>query len=1299
MLAALSERAEPQIVKDGEVLAVDRQWRTHLATPGVRALLGLVVILNLLWSPSFAASSASPRTRVALMNFSCDDNSQRSAFACNDLTATLQADLSSEVDWDWIERAALDKAEQELKLGAFGLIDRSEALKAGRWAKADWAIFGRVSTNSAAGRTVALEVVNLSCADILAEAKFVLPDQTNRPFKATSTEMTRLASNLAALLKQAGQAHITNLHKPAVAFLFLSSTPVQTAVPRLEPEFRQSLLAASANEMRPFHLLQFQRAGESMEEADLVLSGLVESGSDGSDNMAQWYVWGTYSNATFWPPKLHSGAFERERVLTAQLHVWDGKNPTRVATVHLTNFVSEAAMAARLVESLPPLTERAQTTGNPEEGIRRRVSNSLVEYAMGLIKGQLNPSLNSLEGRKQWLDVVQVLETACFFDPSYDRARELWARVRWGVLPRESSRNRFFFERGRSQAWQRHADQFGFQSVLDSNPSGWRETNSIASEYVLSAGQLCRILGASHYDQAPAGVPSDAGAKEIGEWQQQFVEELHVRLLKAPRDPRVAREASDLLYAILWMNGSEFVIADARQRQRTLEQLLQTMMLNRDRPIDFSDGRLQQLLELHFKDLGQPGGEKAVFSKFPKRSSPLRLAAKTAKLPRISELDPAESADLMAVPELRFPVPLPRVSTPAARQLPLPPGTQEIRSMAFYDGKLWLALEMEEEMMGSSITGTQAEHELRRLKGKFGRLWVVDPATSLLERHTGALATNDIRDLLVVEDELWVALADAGVAVWNTNTGVLRRFGAPEGLTQTNQYALAANSGGIFALGGTSDFWALKNGGSCLWERVNVDPPRQFGMPSTGEARKLAGTGDYLLLSSMGLLLGNLESNRWHRLDTSIATASPLQGLGRVACLTADKRGGFWVASESGLHFIDSIKGTLRSQFVNWPIRINTERWNRLSTEARNPRQPSADFQRQVNQLIKARHQVAMQRRTDSSAINPFEPTSRLPGQPSALAVDGDFLWVVARGGSQTYDSTILLYSPDHRSWVGAIPNMGYWTKATTGAGKLWLARTAFNSLELLALDKREFLAVPRADWALDSVSPQEASELLANLTPHQQAIVRFFANDSAEAVPLLAAEARENPTSETLFLLAMAHDENGLNKLDERARYEAWLLKDYPESVYTCCLVSKQKLAKLRARTLQRIQTPLNGEQTNNFVSVTQPGDSPVAKLIRDYDSDEDGRLSLEEAELILELEPGRLPNQSTPGSAGDPTKQAQRLTSNYDLNRDGSFDTSELTRALRDVPYFGARPAGASVMSPRRITMPPVQQPTSKP
>ena len=63
------------------------------------------------------------------------------------LVSALQAEVSGDKDYDWVERAELGKAANEFKLMGFGLIDRSEAIRSGRWVKADWGVFGDVSTN------------------------------------------------------------------------------------------------------------------------------------------------------------------------------------------------------------------------------------------------------------------------------------------------------------------------------------------------------------------------------------------------------------------------------------------------------------------------------------------------------------------------------------------------------------------------------------------------------------------------------------------------------------------------------------------------------------------------------------------------------------------------------------------------------------------------------------------------------------------------------------------------------------------------------------------------------------------------------------------------------------------------------------------------------------------------------------------------------------------------------------------------------------------------------------------------
>ena len=80
-------------------------------------LLGLVAALVL---PSSllgaAAAPGSPPVRIALMDFSTDDNSWRNAQAAANFTSLVQIQLGKEPGVEWVERAQLDLARQELKL-------------------------------------------------------------------------------------------------------------------------------------------------------------------------------------------------------------------------------------------------------------------------------------------------------------------------------------------------------------------------------------------------------------------------------------------------------------------------------------------------------------------------------------------------------------------------------------------------------------------------------------------------------------------------------------------------------------------------------------------------------------------------------------------------------------------------------------------------------------------------------------------------------------------------------------------------------------------------------------------------------------------------------------------------------------------------------------------------------------------------------------------------------------------------------------------------------------------------------
>ena len=258
--------------------------------------LSWVLALLILTTRMFAQSCVVPKTpalRVALMDFVSEDNSYRSTVALGNLVLTLQADVSRDINYDWVERAELGKAANEFKLAGFGLIDRSEAIRGGRWVKADWGIFGDISTNFNGHRTLSLEIVNLQRADVLAETNLSLPTPDSGPFQMKAEYVSSISPTLKTLLNHARKIYSDSEKKDTVAFLFLSlsHSGFGGAFGDLEGIFRRSLFIESTNHQQ-FHLVQFQRAGAAMDEANLVLSGLAGNDSNSWEKVAGCYVWG-----------------------------------------------------------------------------------------------------------------------------------------------------------------------------------------------------------------------------------------------------------------------------------------------------------------------------------------------------------------------------------------------------------------------------------------------------------------------------------------------------------------------------------------------------------------------------------------------------------------------------------------------------------------------------------------------------------------------------------------------------------------------------------------------------------------------------------------------------------------------------------------------------------------------------------------------------------------------------------------------------------------------------------------------
>jgi hypothetical protein len=1057
-----------------------------------------------------------PVFRVALMDFMSEDNSYRSTVGLADMVSALQVEASRDTNFDWVERAELDKAMYELKLAGFGLVDRSEAIRGGRLVHADWGIFGDVSTNFNGSRLLSMEIVNLKNADVLAETNLFLSGQDNGPFQMKIENVPCVASALKTLLVQAREVCVDNEKKDAVAFLFLSQSGIGDTYDGLEDSLRDSLLTESTNKGN-FHLIQFQRAGAAMDEANLVLGGLAESDSNAWQKVADHYVWGDYhffEGKTFdWQTK----QWNDENTLDIKLNVWDGRGEPQTIVLSFTNVASEA-VAGQMVKAIDPLFRKDETKPIVENA-RNRISDSIFAQYDGL---PVNFQFDTLEGRRQWFDAVQLLETACFFNPGNAAAREQLLRLRWGTaLPGfnasspaaneefkrlsltgyliEASRNEFFFARRRSDAWEKYVEQFGFNSALPKTNSP-----SIATEYVLSAWRPFDMFSFAQENQARWGVPRDAGLRELDDWQNQFGSEFISRVEKAP------------------------------------DQYSDTFLYT---------------LQNYYKEIGQPGGESNLLAQLKspetdKSTKPANTqpAQQKIHLPRIAELGSLQINDIFSTRPMAF---LPSLIEPDIRTISFPAGIQirGVKSMIFHDGLLWLTIEIAEPIEIKTVN-SQIEKEFQAVTVDHTRLWKLMAGASQPEPVTGPLATNDINSMIFHGDTLWLALNDQGIAALNVKTGELRRYESSEGIVSTNQYALADTTRGIVAIGGLDDFTILENG-SDSWKPF-FPPIAHQNSSFCGEYRKIAGQGQKLLYYNSKLLLCDLESNSW----TRVADPAALKRIGQIDDLSSDMAGNFWIASSSGLHNLKPDTGKIRSLWTSSPPTVKaTERWPNPGLASR---KTDSQLVGEIQKVLQLRQRFLAARKTDTNQPNLFVQASRLPSGVSSVAEDGDFLWVFTKDSTRP-----LLYHSASQSWVGgySIRQLGTPSAETCGSGKLWLATQPGDYFLILEIDTGRLKSTPREQWLPDIVSENELSGCVSDMSEKERAVYLFFSGKDEAIIKLLEARPENELDPESLFLLVSALSET--RQTAQAGHYENILAENFPGNIFTTLISKDQRLGE----------------------------------------------------------------------------------------------------------------------------------------
>jgi hypothetical protein len=128
-----------------------------------KAILSTIALTTALSSPG--------AVRVALLDFSTDDNSYRSIESAAQFASLVQIGLADEPGTEWVERSQIRLAKTEFALAEMKAADGVSPIRRGRMLGADWLVTGHFSSDDRERPTLSFQVrVETPCTYICANA-------------------------------------------------------------------------------------------------------------------------------------------------------------------------------------------------------------------------------------------------------------------------------------------------------------------------------------------------------------------------------------------------------------------------------------------------------------------------------------------------------------------------------------------------------------------------------------------------------------------------------------------------------------------------------------------------------------------------------------------------------------------------------------------------------------------------------------------------------------------------------------------------------------------------------------------------------------------------------------------------------------------------------------------------------------------------------------------------------------------------------------------------------------------------
>jgi ankyrin repeat protein len=773
----------------------------------LRDLLGGLAALALA-----ASLSGAEAPRVAVVDFSLAESAVSRDPAVTEFSRDVQARMLLHPEYAWIERQEFDRIQREYDFAGQAQSSSVSAVRLGHWLHADLLLRGEITRPTPGKGELTIEVIDLKRAELLATRKSPVTVNARNLVRPQSADVDAVAAAALAALKDAQTEINRNQKVRVIAPLYFRNVGPTERLNFIETRLTDAI-AQAASGASGARVLRFPRATDASGESELVIAGLTDSDPEAWQRVADFYVWGTFSEGNS-----EGIAFDKVPV-NISVQVWNGAGAPR--DVRWEGMVRDLEQGLTSISSnVLSLTQERPPAAERTDSDRKRVVTELKKRAKDIqikIYESSHPTgqtvsadfLTSPAGRNLTAYYRRLLDIACFLDP-------LNRELQWNRLTRQKSgfpsnpaeKLRYFwkeleeeqsfvrqFERlpDGSFDWEPHLttamiledileqlERFTARSVASGQESATMSPEENLRQFRAAMGLWSRAVAAANRPFANQSLPE--GLRSCDKDRIDYLG----RYLQ--RDAIAAHDALEQVWP--WLKTAIGKDIHENPNSKWPENVISIYAA-------FGDvARASKLLDEAWNAAGVSPPKAAVASPSvmpgpsPAPEKPWQVSPQLGSgvsIPTGIALN-ASVRELDLWPLYDYDSPY-RERPLAKRRLP------GVTSLAWHQGELWV---------GQTVQARTSEAALPFASRNF--LWRYDPALQSKELVTrGLQAHSAVRSVVSHGQQLWLGMDSEGVWRWSGGQADVHRYRGEDGLATPRIYGAAADQNAVFFAGGSRE--------------------------------------------------------------------------------------------------------------------------------------------------------------------------------------------------------------------------------------------------------------------------------------------------------------------------------------------------------------------------------------------------------------------------------------------------------------------------------------------------------------